>query len=299
MNGTPVVVVGGYLGAGKTTLVNGLLRQANGRRIAVLVNDFGQTSIDADLIEGADQEVLVLAGGCVCCSFGADLVGTLQKALQRTPRPDVVLIECSGVGLPASVARTAALACGARIDGVVVVVDAGELLRQARDPYMGDTVRQQLQEADLLIVNQADRVAPGGFASLDTELARLAPDVPQLRCSHGQVPADLVLGLTPRPHGDDAGWLGRGNASPAAPQAAAERFRFFDQHVPAPVDAPALAADLSTQGQGLVRAKGVVRGMDGRNWLVQVMGRRSHVEQAPANWAGRVGVLACIATQTS
>ncbi|MBL8319631.1 MAG: GTP-binding protein, partial [Burkholderiaceae bacterium] len=80
----PTVVVGGYLGAGKTTLVNELLRQAEGQRIAVLVNDFGELTIDADLIVGASGDVLALAGGCVCCSFGADLIGTLRQVLQRT-----------------------------------------------------------------------------------------------------------------------------------------------------------------------------------------------------------------------
>ncbi len=76
----PAVLIGGYLGAGKTTLVNHLLRHANGRRIAVLVNDFGEVSIDADLIVGAEGGVLSLAGGCVCCSFGSDLVGTQIRA---------------------------------------------------------------------------------------------------------------------------------------------------------------------------------------------------------------------------
>ena len=93
----PTVVIGGYLGAGKTTLVNHLLRHADGRRVAVLVNDFGDVNIDADLIEGADAGVLSLSGGCLCCSFGDDLVGTLLALQRRQPPPDVVLIELSGV----------------------------------------------------------------------------------------------------------------------------------------------------------------------------------------------------------
>jgi hypothetical protein len=89
----PTLILGGYLGAGKTTLVNHLLRHANGRRIAVMVNDFGELTIDADLIEGADGKVLALAGGCVCCSFGSDLVGALQDVSRRDPPPDLILIE--------------------------------------------------------------------------------------------------------------------------------------------------------------------------------------------------------------
>jgi G3E family GTPase len=116
----PLVIVGGYLGAGKTTLVNHLLRHAGGRRIAVLVNDFGSVSIDASLIVGSADGVLALAGGCVCCAYGADLIGTLTTAVKREPTPHVVLVECSGVGLPAAVARTAALAPGVAIDGIEI-----------------------------------------------------------------------------------------------------------------------------------------------------------------------------------
>lgn len=78
----PVTVIGGYLGAGKTTLVNHLLRHAGGRRLAVLVNDFGALPIDADLIEGADGAVLAIAGGCVCCAYGSDLI----EGWRRWPR---------------------------------------------------------------------------------------------------------------------------------------------------------------------------------------------------------------------
>ena len=74
----PVTVIGGYLGAGKTTLVNRLLRQANGRRLAVLVNEFGALPIDADLIESQDDNIINIEGGCVCCSYGSDLIAGLR-----------------------------------------------------------------------------------------------------------------------------------------------------------------------------------------------------------------------------
>ena len=108
------IVLGGYLGAGKTTLLNHLLRHAQGRRIAVMVNDFGDIGIDADLIESTDGEVMNLSGGCICCSVGSDLVAALMALPQRVPPPDLVLIETSGVALPGSVARGARLAPGVR-----------------------------------------------------------------------------------------------------------------------------------------------------------------------------------------
>ncbi len=87
-----VTVIGGYLGSGKTTLVNHLLRHADGLRLAVLVNEFGELAIDADLIEATGDDIIAIAGGCVCCSFGSDLTAALVDMAAMQPRPDHVLI---------------------------------------------------------------------------------------------------------------------------------------------------------------------------------------------------------------
>jgi G3E family GTPase len=174
----PAILIGGYLGAGKTTLVNHLLRHAGGRRLAVLVNDFGEVSIDADLIVGAADGVLSLAGGCVCCSFGSDLVGTLAEVLRREPAPDTVLIETSGVGIPSAVARAARLVPGLRLEATVVVADAPTVQARAADRYVGDTVRQQLDDADLLLLNQTDRVDAATLARLQAWWTAGHPQTP-------------------------------------------------------------------------------------------------------------------------
>ncbi|MCA0241660.1 MAG: GTP-binding protein [Proteobacteria bacterium] len=296
MASTPVVVIGGYLGAGKTTLVNHLLRHAGGRRVLVMVNDFGSISIDAELIEGASDGVLALAGGCACCSFGADLVGTLQQALARTPPPEVVLVECSGVGLPAAVARSVALAPGAQVQGVALVVDAAEAPRQARDAYMGDTVRQQWRDADLLIVNQADRANAAELQAVAQALAAAAPGTPQLVCSQARVPPELVFGLQASADAAGRAWAeGSGRYAAAGGVPAAQRLRFFDRRIAGATDVHALAAELAAPAGGLLRAKGVVRGLDGALWLVQVMGRRYEIAPAPPLAAADVGRVACIA----
>ncbi len=263
----PVVVLGGWLGSGKTTLVNHLLRHAGGRRVAVLVNDFGEVSIDADLIEGAAEGVLALAGGCVCCSFGADLVGTLARAVAL--RPDVVLLECSGVGLPRAVARSAALVAGARVDGVVVVADAVGVREQSADAYVGDVVRQQLQEADLLLLNKADRVDDSALEDLQRWLGGFAP---VLATKHAQVDPAVVLGVQSRPGGN--AFVAR-----PMPRPAAARFDSTAITVAQPVDVERLAARLAAQ-PGLLRAKGVLRGADGRPCVLHVVGRRWSVEPA-------------------
>ena len=105
-------MVGGYLGSGKTTLINQWLRQANGQRLAILVNDFGDLPIDADLIESEDGDVINLSGGCVCCSYGNDLTMALIDLLELSPRPDHVVLEASGVALPGAVAASLGLISG-------------------------------------------------------------------------------------------------------------------------------------------------------------------------------------------
>src|SRR6201986_4993309 len=95
----------GFLGAGKTTIVNHLLAHANGRRIAAVVNDFGAINIDAELIAGASDGVVSLANGCICCSLEGDLLRTLSTLLRRDPRPEFIVIETSGVADPADIVR--------------------------------------------------------------------------------------------------------------------------------------------------------------------------------------------------
>ena len=111
MSGTiPVTLIGGYLGAGKTTLVNHLLRNADGRRLAVLVNEFGALPIDADLIVARDGNLISISGGCICCSFGSDLLAALIELKGRGDAIDHLLIETSGVAL-AGIDRAIARRC--------------------------------------------------------------------------------------------------------------------------------------------------------------------------------------------
>src|ERR1700744_4083449 len=155
----PVTLIGGYLGAGKTTLVNHLLRNADGRRLAVLVNEFGELPIDADLIEARDGNLLSISGGCICCSFGSDLLGALLQLKDRADAIDHLLIETSGVALPASIVQSLALLPDLALDGVIVVADAETIEQRSRDRYMADTVLAQLAGADIILLNKIDLVS--------------------------------------------------------------------------------------------------------------------------------------------
>lgn len=296
----PAVLIGGYLGAGKTTLVNHLLRHADGRRIAVLVNDFGEVSIDADLILGAEGGVLSLAGGCVCCSFGSDLVGTLAQVLQRQPSPDVVLIETSGVGIPSAVARAASLVPGLRVEATVVVADALTVRERAADRYVGDTVRQQLDDADLLLLNQTDRVDAATLAGLQDWWARTHPRTPLWPAVRAQLPVEAVWGWqAPEPMGlaEATGVLQDAPFQPRV-RVAEPAARIFESgcwRLQGPVDVQALLAQWAAAGAGLVRAKGIVQGLDGRPVSVQWAGRQGHVQAWPAPTdASKLGLVAWI-----
>ncbi|MGA0236491.1 MAG: CobW family GTP-binding protein, partial [Alphaproteobacteria bacterium] len=144
----PVTVIGGYLGAGKTTLVNHLLRNANGRRLAILVNEFGNIAIDEDLIEAEEDGLISISGGCICCSFGNDLIGAIDELRRSDLAPDHIVVETSGVALPGAVVASLGLMDTIVPDGIVVLVDAETVLKQAADDYIGDTITRQLADAE-------------------------------------------------------------------------------------------------------------------------------------------------------
>ncbi|MFO1219508.1 MAG: GTP-binding protein [Burkholderiaceae bacterium] len=280
------VVVGGYLGAGKTTLVNEVLRQADGTRIAVLVNDFGELAIDADLVVGASGEVVALAGGCVCCSFGADLIGTLRRVLDREPPPQRVLVECSGVGLPGVVARSLRLLPQLDVRGVVTVLDAATAIERAADRYVGDTVRAQIDEADRLVLNQIDRCDAARVEALRRWLAETAPSTPVCEAAHGALPAEWLWEVSPRAAAPRHQPVAVGRLAPVGAQA--ERcFRSETLHVEPPADPQALAAQLTRPGSDVERAKGWIVDADRRSWLLQVASGRAELTQRTPPAASR------------
>jgi len=195
----PVSLIGGYLGAGKTTLVNSLLRHAGGRRLAVLVNEFGALPIDADLIAARDDNLISISGGCICCSFGSDLVAALIDIRTRGQPIDHLLIETSGVALPGSIVQSIALLPGLAIDGVIVLADAETVEERADDRYMGDTVRGQLAGADIVVLNKVDLVSPERVAAISRRLAEIAPGARIVPAAKADIPAEIILGGQPEP----------------------------------------------------------------------------------------------------
>lgn len=191
----PLTVIGGFLGAGKTSLLNHWLRASRDLRLAVLVNDFGAINIDADLIASSDGNTMALTNGCVCCQIGDDLSAALIQVLESEQPFDAVVVEASGVSDPWRIAQIGKADPGLALDGVVVVVDAGSALIHARDPILSDTLERQLRSADLVVINQTDLVDAADLLAVRHWIVQVSGPTPQFETTHGQVPLPLLSGL--------------------------------------------------------------------------------------------------------
>ncbi len=154
----PVTILTGFLGAGKTTLLNHLLSASHGRRLGVIVNDFGAVNIDARLVDVVEGEAMSLTNGCVCCSMRGSLVTTVLQMLRRSPPLEALVVEGSGIADPTAVAgafRTSTLRDATRLDAIITVVDA----ENARNPRLDrQLIEEQIDTADIVILNKIDLV---------------------------------------------------------------------------------------------------------------------------------------------
>ena len=173
---TPVTVLTGYLGAGKTTLMNRILSEAHGRKYAVIVNEFGEIGIDNDLIVTSDEEVYEMNNGCVCCTVRGDLVRVVSNLMKRPGRFDAILVETTGLADPAPVAQTFFMDDDvrqkARLDAVVAMVDArhfGVTLGKAPE------AEDQIAFADVVVVNKTDLVDEAELAKIEATIRKLNP----------------------------------------------------------------------------------------------------------------------------
>jgi G3E family GTPase len=267
-NPVAVTVLGGYLGSGKTTLVNQVLRHAGDRRIAVLVNDFGELPIDADLVEAEGNDLISIAGGCVCCSFGSDLISALEQLSRSRAGITHVLLEASGVALPSSIASSVALVPGYRVAGIVVLCDATNALERSADRYLADTILAQLEGADRIVLGKTDLVEVERRDRIVDWLTKLTGRTPILR------PGDRDFPLTSLLDADDAG-----APDPHGPmEHDPSIYRTTRIALPDRVRAGDLARALARIEPELLRAKGILRDPSGNRVQLHVVGRHWSVE---------------------
>ena len=190
----PLTVIGGFLGAGKTSLLNGILEQAEDRRIAVLVNDFGALCVDASLVSARSARTISLANGCICCTLVGGLAQALLDVLELDPPPDHILVETSGVSDPRRIAQVARADSALGDGGTLVLVAADQIRALACDRYVGDTVLRQLAAADLILLNKMDRVTDVEAEVVVAWLRGQAQHARIIRTVNARLPCDIVLG---------------------------------------------------------------------------------------------------------
>ncbi|WP_218509523.1 GTP-binding protein [Variovorax sp. dw_308] len=284
----PLTVIGGFLGSGKTTLLNHMLQGNDGRRLAVLVNDFGAINIDASLVSARGADMISLANGCVCCQIGGDLTDALIRVIDSTPRPDAIVIEASGVSDPWRIAQVSLADPALALDGVVVLVDVTSVLAQAADPLLADTVDRQLRAADLLVLNQCDRADAGTLAAVRARFDAQLPDTPRFETRFGEVPVALLGGALPlatrdTSHGPHcaAGCSHTAHDHDHAPDHGAE-FDTWSLTAPGVFRADALRALLRAMPPGVIRLKGVVHTDAQGLAVLQFAGRHGSLRAWPA-----------------
>lgn len=193
----PFTVIGGFLGAGKTSLINRLLREAD-RRYAILVNDFGSLNIDQSLIEQHSGETIALANGCICCSLAAGFSRGLGHVLDKLDDFDHVVVEASGVANPQRIQDIAKVQRQLISRGNLVVVDASQVMSQVHDPYINELIFQQIAAADFLLLNKQSLLNSSEKQLLNHFLDQIS-DVPRQFSDWSELAVDQVLELENNP----------------------------------------------------------------------------------------------------
>ena len=220
----PVTIVTGFLGAGKTTLIRHAITQSRGRRLALVINEFGDVGVDGAILKACGVEncpednIIELANGCLCCTVADDFIPAIEALLARSPRPDHIIIETSGLALPKPLVKAfdwPSIRARLTVDGVIAVVDAAAVAagRFADDPAkvaaqraldasvehdnpLEEVYGDQLLCADLIVLNKADLVDAQALARVSAEIAAAIPRAVKIvQARQGEIAPDVLLGL--------------------------------------------------------------------------------------------------------
>lgn len=220
----PATVITGFLGAGKTSLIRHLLQSANGRKLALIINEFGDLGVDGDILKACgdenctEEDIVELANGCICCTVADDFLPTMEALLARPDRPDHIVIETSGLALPKPLVQAfnwPEIRTQVTVDGVIAVVDgpavadglfasdpaAVQRQRQADDNLDHESPLEELFEdqlacADMVVLNKGDLLDDSHFGSVsDAILGQTRPAVRLIQATHGVVDPQVLLGL--------------------------------------------------------------------------------------------------------
>ena len=221
---TPVTIITGFLGAGKTTLIRHILQNAGGRRLALIINEFGDVGVDGEILRNCgiescpDENIVELSNGCLCCTVADDFVPAIEALLKRQPRPEHIIVETSGLALPKPLVKALdwpSLRLKLTVDGVIAVVDGAAVAagrfaddpvklaaQRAADPALDhdnpleEVYEDQLLCADLVVLNKADLLNEEDLARVSADIIATIPRaVKVLPVSEGRIAPQLLLGL--------------------------------------------------------------------------------------------------------
>ena len=292
----PATVITGFLGAGKTTLVRHLLANNHGRRIALIVNEFGDLGVDGALLAACgvagcgEDDIIELANGCLCCSVADEFLPTIQALLDRAEPPEHIVIETSGLALPKPLVKAfhwPEIRSRITVDGVVAVVDtpaaaAGrfastevERARPDHDNPLEEVFEDQLACADMVLLNKSDLMEADALTAFRVGIeARLRPGIKVTTTRHGAIDPLVVLGLTAAAEDDLEQRPSHHDLEDGHDH---DDFESFAVHLPVIADPAALEARLieAIAGHDILRLKGflAVTGKDARA-VVQAVGTR-------------------------
>ncbi len=260
MTPLPLTVIGGYLGAGKTTLINQVLTADHGLRLAVLVNDFGAINLDAALLQSASEDTIELTNGCVCCTMSGDLFFAIGDLLDRTPRPDHILVEASGIADPSKIAAVSIAEKDLCYSGIVTVVDGVNIEHQLADSRIAEQVQSQIRSADLVVVSKA-------------EAAEVACRLRDVGVAHWTGASDLAA-ITAMIFGETHGEKRSDTDGYAHPA-----YVHWSEASPVGLSREALDARLARRPPGVLRMKALLPDTTGGFWEVHVVGAQTSISK--------------------
>jgi G3E family GTPase len=272
----PVTIIGGFLGSGKTSLLNHIINNTRGKRFAVLVNDFGEINIDAKLVVSVEGETISLSNGCVCCVIRDDLLKEVIRLFDRDPLPEHIVIESSGVARPLSVAETffnPSVQRLVEVQNMIALLDADLVIDDQAD--YTDLAYSQIAVADLVVINKTDLASPRQIEDVRQKVEAIVPRARILKTTFGEVPLDLIF--------DDqmsravAGLRERNNLlTPHSAPATNGEFDTWTFRSQAEWSFNALQRAVEHLPKGIYRAKGMVRlDLETDDYgILQVTGRR-------------------------
>jgi G3E family GTPase len=272
----PVTIITGFLGSGKTTLLNHILSEPHGRRVAVLINEFGDVDIDGSLVVSADRDMMELSNGCICCSMNDGLIAALERLLAREAPFDYLVIETTGIADPVPVATTfmrPEFAPRMRVDSILSLADAEHF---ALDRFEDPAARNQIRYADVVLLNKGDLVGPARLDEVEGAIRAVNPHARILRTERSRVAMPLVLGI--------------GGSHFAEVEAEASAHGHGHRHAftsisfasDAPIDPERFQVVLEALPAGVFRAKGFLHlaGVEPIH-VFHLVGRRFTLEEAP------------------